>query len=152
MIDLMKKLLGILATFYLYLSLTSLSFAQIITITSPENIPTSPGNVINFVVGLFFVFGIVLALVFLMWGGLRWIMSRGDKTKLEDARGQIVAAIVGLVFVVGAFIILNITLQTLTGASLIEGGIRLPTLNNPSTDVLLQPTPTLTPTPTSGEK
>lgn len=50
----------------------------------------------------------VAALAFFIWlilGGIRWITSGGDKTKTEEARNQITAALVGLVIVFAAWAI-----------------------------------------------
>ncbi len=51
------------------------------------------------------------ALVFffmLVWGGIRYIMSGGDKTQAEAARSQITAALIGLVIVFAAWAIINL--------------------------------------------
>lgn len=56
---------------------------------------------------------VVAALVFffiLVIGGIRWIVSGGDKQQTENARGQITAALVGLVIVFAAWAILFIFL------------------------------------------
>lgn len=56
---------------------------------------------------------IVAAIAFffmLLVGGIRWILSGGDKANTESARGQVTAAIVGLVIVFSAWIILNFVL------------------------------------------
>lgn len=54
---------------------------------------------------------IVAALVFffiLVIGGIKWIVSGGDKTKTEGARNQITAALVGLVIVFAAWAIIKL--------------------------------------------
>lgn len=51
---------------------------------------------------------VVASLVFFFWlvlGGIKWIMSGGDKAKTEEARSQITAALVGLVIVFSAWAI-----------------------------------------------
>ncbi|AKM83107.1 hypothetical protein A2422_04015 [Candidatus Woesebacteria bacterium RIFOXYC1_FULL_31_51] len=51
---------------------------------------------------------VVAALVFffiLVIGGIKWIMSGGDKAQTEGARNQITAALVGLVIVFSAWAI-----------------------------------------------
>jgi hypothetical protein len=51
---------------------------------------------------------IIAAIVFffiLVIGGIRWIVSGGDKAQTEAARGQITAALVGLVIVFAAWAI-----------------------------------------------
>lgn len=54
---------------------------------------------------------IVAALVFffmLVIGGIRYITSGGDKAGAEAARGQITAALIGLVIVFAAWAIINL--------------------------------------------
>lgn len=50
----------------------------------------------------------LIALGFLIYGGIRWILSGGEKEKVEEARGTIIAALVGLVITFLAFFIINI--------------------------------------------
>jgi len=45
----------------------------------------------------------ILLLVLLIWGGLDWAMSGGDKGKIETARGRIVNAVTGIAVVAAAF-------------------------------------------------
>lgn len=65
---------------------------------------------IGSVITLIFVIATLIALAFLIFGGIQWILSGGDKTKVEAARGTIVAALVGLVIVFLAFFIINFLL------------------------------------------
>jgi hypothetical protein len=54
---------------------------------------------------------IIAALVFffmLVIGGIRYITSGGDKGQTEAARGQITAALIGLVIVFAAWAIINL--------------------------------------------
>lgn len=62
------------------------------------------GNIIN---GLTVIAG-TIALVYLVIGGIRYIMSGGDKVGVEAAREQITAAIVGLVIVFGAWFLITV--------------------------------------------
>ena len=50
----------------------------------------------------------LLTFAFLVWGGIEWLTSGGDKEKYEAARGRITAAVIGLVIVVSAWAILNV--------------------------------------------
>jgi len=70
-------------------------------------------EVIQWIITTFFVLGILAALFFILWGGLNWILSGGDKEKVDSARGRIIAAIIGLIIVVLAFFILDFVLQLL---------------------------------------
>ena len=45
----------------------------------------------------------IITFAFLIWGGIEWITSGGDKAKYEAARKRITAAIVGLVLIATAW-------------------------------------------------
>lgn len=65
----------------------------------------------------------------LVIGGVRWILSGGEKTSVEAARNQITNALIGLVIVFAAWAILTL-IGTLFGVAILSGeqGITLPTL------------------------
>lgn len=65
-----------------------------------------------------FIIAVLLALLFLIFGGFKWITSGGDKAGVEGARGMIVAALVGLVVVFLSYFLLTLLLQIFTGATL----------------------------------
>ena len=50
-----------------------------------------------------FYVGLSLTFVFLIIGGIKYVMAGGDETKIADARGQVTNAIIGFVVVIGAF-------------------------------------------------
>ena len=85
----------------------------------------------NAVVALM-VLASIIALGFLIYGGIKWIMSEGDKTAVENARNTVIGAVVGLIVVFASYLILSIVL-TAFGINLKSG--------------LLIPNVTLTPTP-----
>ena len=71
---------------------------------------------------------VVAAIVFffmLVIGGIRWILSGGDKTGTEAARSQITAALVGLVIVFAAWAILQL-INVLFGIDVLT--LTIPTL------------------------
>ena len=61
------------------------------------------GNLISAIGGLFFIFAFCLTFLYLLTGGLSWLTSGGDKSKLETARDKITNALVGLVIVAAAY-------------------------------------------------
>ncbi len=68
-------------------------------------------NIGQIVQGLITLALIVAAVVFffmLVIGGIRWILSGGDKAQTESARGQITAALIGLVIVFAAWAIASV--------------------------------------------
>lgn len=45
------------------------------------------------------VIAAIMSLLYLLWGGIDWVVSGGDKTSIENARNKIVHAIIGLAIV-----------------------------------------------------
>ena len=88
---------------------------------------TGIGTIIQSVITILFIVAVVLALGFLIYGGIKWIISGGDKTKVEAARGTIVAALVGLVLVFLAYFVLNI-IGNFFGLNLFDGDLIIPSL------------------------
>ncbi len=89
-------------------------------------------NIPQFVITLLFVVGIIVALAYLIYGGIKWIISGGDKAAVDAARKHIVAAIIGLVIVVTAFVILNFVFQILFGAGFDLAHLCIPSLRSPN--------------------
>ncbi len=50
----------------------------------------------------------LVLLVMLLIGGFKWLTSSGDAKKLEQARGTLTAAFLGLLLIVASYIILRI--------------------------------------------
>lgn len=99
-----------------YLSLTIPRYGNVET---PPNIPggdAAPGNIINLFLALLVTVGIVAALIFVIYGGVLWITSQGDKGKIDRARRTITYAIVGLIVIILSFTIVRIV-GYLLGAS-----------------------------------
>ena len=69
------------------------------------------GQIVGTLVTFILIIAVLIALFFLIFGGIRWITSGGDKAKVESARGTIIAAIVGFVIAFLAFFILSLALS-----------------------------------------
>lgn len=117
------------ATTVTYLSFAGSAFAQEIDVCAfPDNesfaglceiTSADIGPVISSVVTILLIAAALIALFFLILGGIRWITSGGDKSKVESARNTIIAAIIGLIIALLAFFITTIVLG-LFGISLTE--------------------------------
>ena len=83
------------------------------------------GSLISGLITLVLIVAAVVFFFMLIIGGLRWILSGGDKANTEAARSQITAALVGLVIVFAAFAIVNV-IEALFGFSILE--LQLPNL------------------------
>ncbi len=140
---LMKKLSALIFSTATYLSLTPIAFAQDFGPVDP--CADNPGGGLNFaslcglgsdgvgplisnIITILFIVAVLLAIGFLVYGGIKWIMSGGDKGKVEAARGTIVAALVGLVLVFVSYFIINFVLQLFDAGSLTGGNIVIPNL------------------------
>ena len=82
------------------------------TINPPAGVPTggidTGQKIIQAGVTLLFIVAIVLALVYLIQGGIQWMTSSGNKQLIDQARLRITYAIIGLVIVLLAFFLVNI--------------------------------------------
>ena len=68
------------------------------------------GSTIGNFIAFLYLIAVVAALFYLIWGGLKWLTSAGDKTALQGAREHIVAAIIGLIIIFLSYLILNFIL------------------------------------------
>jgi hypothetical protein len=66
------------------------------------------GGIISALISLALIVASVIFFFMLVIGGIRWIASGGDKGQTEAARGQITAALIGLVIVFAAWAIAQI--------------------------------------------
>jgi hypothetical protein len=74
-------------------------------------LPDNPRVFVNFLISLLFTIAIVISLIFLIWGGIRWILSGGDRMKVEDARITIISAIIGLIVTFASYFLFNLALS-----------------------------------------
>jgi hypothetical protein len=91
------------------------AFAQIKNPTIFEDIPGLIGGVFNAILAIVGA----LALILLALGGIQYMTSGGDKIAVEQSRGRITSAVVGLMIVFGAWIVINFVGKLLTGAPII---------------------------------
>lgn len=87
---------------------------------------SNSSGVVGNIITVLLIFAVIVALIFLIVGGIRWIMSSGDKAKLDSARGTVTAAIVGLILAFSAYFILNIIVYLFTGSAILK--FKIPTI------------------------
>lgn len=106
----MKKLASIASSAVALLTLATPVFAQYnIGVTQPEQVRiTDLGRLISTGISVAIILAGILVFVFLVWGGLEWIMSGGDKGKVEAARNRIVNALVGLAIIAASWALIRI--------------------------------------------
>lgn len=76
-------------------------------------------NLVRLTINLLIFAATLLSLGFILFGGFRWLISDGDKKKVEDARNTIIYAVVGLMIVFLSVLAMNI-LSTLFNVSLLS--------------------------------
>lgn len=86
---------------------------------------TDIGQLISALVGVILIIAALLAFLYLILGGIKWITSGGDKAGMEEARNKITHAIVGLIVVGAAYAIMNLV-QSFLGIRIIGGSMDLP--------------------------
>lgn len=111
-----------MSTYYIYLALTDDTMKLLaLSIGGQSSLPTYTiqvpflngidklhiQNVLSFAITLLLTASVLLALFFLLFGGLRWIVSQGDKKQLEEAQKTVQYSIVGLVLILVSFFIIN---------------------------------------------
>lgn len=111
--SLKKSVAAAVATGTAYLTAVSPVFAQITTteIDPGQGFASDIGTLINAVLSFVMVIAALLVFMYLIWGGIEWITSGGDKGKTESARNKITAAILGLVVLAASYAILLIALN-----------------------------------------
>ncbi len=133
----MKKVSALIFSGATYLSLATHAFAETPINPCPEANPDGAnfnilctlapgGSLISFLVTVAFIAASLIALGFLIFGGIKWIMSGGDKSGVEAARNMIVAALVGLVITFLAYLIINVVFTFFNLGSIT--GLVLPTI------------------------
>lgn len=79
------------------------AFSTLCSLTSDDF-----GFVISTIITIILIFTIIIAVFYFMYGGIKWVLSRGDKEKVEDARNHIIASVIGMIIVFLAFFTVNI--------------------------------------------
>ncbi|QQG40748.1 MAG: hypothetical protein HYV37_00245 [Candidatus Levyibacteriota bacterium] len=130
----MKKIFAFFSTIIALLASPPFAYAEtIIDCTKTQQFKSlcdlsagKLGQTISQLITFAFVLAIIIALAFLIWGGIKWITSGGDKTGVEEARNHVIAAVVGLIIVFLSYFILNLIVFFFTGQSLFQ--IEIPTI------------------------
>ena len=60
------------------------------------------------IINLFFIAGSVAVLVFMLIGGLAWITSEGDKSKMEVAKNRLTFTALGIVVIAASYAVLKV--------------------------------------------
>ena len=113
--------------------------AQVVgTITPPTDaagnplIPNPGGNPSAFVAGIIrgaiqflLITAFIVALIWTIFAGFRFVFSGGDEKSISGAWSQIYWGLIGLFVVVGAFAIIRLV-ESFFGVNIVSGGFLLP--------------------------
>lgn len=90
---------------------------------------TTINQLITNAITIIFIIAAVLVLIMLIWGGIEWVLSGGDKEKVANARKRIISALIGMAIIALAFFIVTIVGQIL-GFNVLND-LTIPTLEAP---------------------
>lgn len=130
----MKKILALSSASVSFLLLAQSAFADTLC---PKDVTganfsklcgLTPSLIIGPIITFIFVVAIIASLLFLIWGGFKWLTSGGDKAAVQTARDHIVAAIIGLVVIFLSYFILNLLLRFFLGPSFTLGSFDIPSI------------------------
>jgi hypothetical protein len=93
----------------------TLGTAATIGVAKPVGALPDIGVVISGAITLIFIAAGLVGFIQLLLGGIKWITSGGDSGKVEEARNQIIQALIGIVVVLAVWGLL-IVVQSATGA------------------------------------
>lgn len=102
--------------------------ASVLDLTPPTGSEFSKlGNytipqIVSALVGLVLVVAGLVAFAYLIFGGVMWISSSGDKGKIETARNTITAALIGLLIVFSTWAIIQL-IQVFFGVNILKMAI-----------------------------
>lgn len=91
------------------------------------------GKLLGFAIQAVFLVAGLAALMFMLLGAFNWIISEGQKEKIEKAQRMMMNAVIGLVLVVVVFTVFSFFMGTVLGGKFGIGGdftIKVPQLGN----------------------
>ncbi|OGJ39256.1 MAG: hypothetical protein A3A82_00440 [Candidatus Pacebacteria bacterium RIFCSPLOWO2_01_FULL_47_12] len=83
------------------------------TVSLGKGFAPDMGTLITSVLTFVMLIAALLILMYLIWGGIQWITSGGDKGKTEEARNKITSAVIGLIILAAAWAVFLIILKFL---------------------------------------
>ena len=91
------------------------------TTKETDAVGTQFNTLISGIIGFLTVMAALWFLIRFILAGFTWISAGGDKTRLEDARGRIYNALIGLLIVVGAWVIAGVV-GSIVGIDILNPG------------------------------
>ena len=75
----------------------------------------SAGDIAKDVVNIMFFIVGVMAVIMIIWGGIRYVLSAGNSAALTSAKNTIMYAVIGLIVAILAYTIVNFVINTVSG-------------------------------------
>lgn len=125
-----KKLIAASSVLATGLSMVPAAFAQTtisVNLDSAGFKITDFGKLITGLLNMVMFVAALLVFAYLVWGGIQWITSGGDKGKTEEARNKITAAIIGLAVVAASYAIFLLVVSFLGVSNPFTSGFKVPT-------------------------
>lgn len=86
---------------------------QIEDISAGRGYAANFGTMFSSLLNVVMLIAALLVFAYMIWGGIEWITSGGDKGKAESARNKLTAAIIGLVIVAASYAVVTLVVQFL---------------------------------------
>lgn len=96
------------------ISLPILTFAAVNLPTGTELTLTKIEQLIETVADWLMIIGVVIAVIMIIWGGLKYMTARGDPAKAKEATSSIWHGVIGAAVVLGVGVILRTTAALVT--------------------------------------
>ena len=109
----------------------ALAQPEINTIEAGTGYATNFGTLFNSLLNVVMLVAALLVFAYMIWGGVEWITSGGDKGKAESARNKLTAAIIGLVIVAASYAVVTLVVQFLGFSSFDNVFQDIGTINDP---------------------
>jgi hypothetical protein len=83
---------------------------------TPDQLVNGVVRIMNFLIDS----ATLLAIAYVLYGGINMILARGNSAKFESAKATMSSAIQGLLMVLGAYLIISFAIAFLTGGKTID--------------------------------
>ena len=124
-----KKFIGPLAAGALSLAMPVAALAQDNVVPATIRPINNAITVVRGIVQFILVVAFVAAFVFLLIGGIRWIIAGGDEKAVAGARGTITAALIGLVIVLVAYAVIRLV-EIFFNVNIVTTGVTIPSITS----------------------
>jgi len=90
---------------------------EIVNKAISPNVPQDPGKGLAFYIAALWqtvvTIGGVALIIYLVWGGIEYLTSGGDKTKIDDAQKKISSSVIGVAILIASYAIVYFLQQVL---------------------------------------